>query len=74
MAHKSRNRQYNLFLQEGGNLLLINTVDAAHKSGVFILVKYPLGESLPYKGIFIYILCLINIHISSLIKPLKYYC
>ena len=31
---------------------------------MFILVKYPLGESWPYKWIFIYILCLINIHIS----------
>lgn len=64
MARKSRSRQYDLFLQEGGNLLLINTVAAAHKSGVFILEKYPLGESWPYKWIFIYILCLINIHIS----------
>ena len=49
VARKSRSRQYNLFLQEGGNLLLINTVVAAHKSGVFILVKYPLGESWPHK-------------------------
>ena len=29
VARKSRSRQYNLFLQEGGNLLLINTVAAA---------------------------------------------
>ena len=31
---------------------------------MFILVKCPQRESWPYKWIFIYILCLINIHIS----------